>query len=82
MRYDKLRFEIWAAEHSQECAAVSDSWDRQRAHDARLVEAFYASTHEEALRCYHEHNGWKPCAPMPGLTDQTFAEDQLAEQEA
>lgn len=77
----KLRFEIWETAHSQECAAVSESWDRLRDQDARFVEAFYASTHEEAMNYRHQRNGWEPYMPVPGVTDQPFTEAQFAEQE-
>jgi hypothetical protein len=65
-----------------EYAAVSEDLDRVRDDEARLVEVFYASTHEEAMGHYHERNGWEPHKPMPDTTDEPFTEDQLAEQEA
>lgn len=77
-----LRFEIWETPHSIECAAVSESWDRVRDDPAHRIDVFYASTHEEAMRHHHERNGWEPYKPLPGVTDQPFSEDQLAEQEA
>lgn len=76
----RLRFEIWETAHSQECSAVSESWDRLRDKEARFVEAFDASTHEEAMNHRHERNGWEPYKPVSGVTDQPFTEEQLAEQ--
>lgn len=78
----KLRFEIWETPHSQECSAVSESWDRLRDREARFVEAFYASTHEEAMNYRHQRNGWEPYKSVPGVTDQPFTDAQLGEQEA
>lgn len=78
----RLRFEIWETPHSQECSAVSESSDRVRDKEARFVEAFYASTHEEAMNYRHQRNGWGPYKPVSGVTDQPFTEDQLAEQDA
>ena len=78
----ELRFEIWITPHSQECAAVSESWDRLRESDANFVEAFYASTTEEAMNHYYSRNGWSSYTPIPGVTDQVFTEAQHAEQAA
>jgi hypothetical protein len=77
-----LRFEIWETANSQECAAVSEAWDRLRDPDARFVEAFYASTQEEAMVYRNKRNGWRPYEPVPGLTGQIFSDAQYAEQEA
>ena len=78
----RLRFEIWETSHSQECSVVSESWDRLRDKEARFVEAFHASTHEEAMTYRNRRNGWESYTPISGFTDQPFTEDQLAEQDA
>jgi hypothetical protein len=77
----KLRFEIWESSRSGQCAAVGEAWDRVRDEDATCREVFYASTIEEAMIHYHAVNGWEPYKPIPGLTDLTFTEEQVAEQE-
>jgi hypothetical protein len=37
---------------------------------------------EEAMKYHHERNGWEPYQPIPGITDQPFSDDQLAQQTA
>lgn len=78
----RLLFEIWETPGSQDCAVVSESWDRVRDRSARFVEAFYASTHEEAMNHRNRRNGWGPYQPIAGVTDQPFSEEQSAEQKA
>jgi len=78
----KLRFEVWESPDSLECAAVSESWDRVRDDLATRLDVFYASTMEEAMKYHHERNGWEPYQPIPGITDQPFSDDQLAQQTA
>jgi hypothetical protein len=78
----RLRFEIWETPLSQECSVASENHDRLRETEARFVEAFYASTHEEAMNYRYQRNGWGPYTPVPGVTDRPFTETQLSEQDA